>query len=80
MEDGIDITGLSLDMILGYVSDGIPVISRIDDGRYVLVVSYNDADIRYYDPVVDEEIVVSREEYDTMMSACRYEAYTYVTD
>ena len=79
-KDGIDITGLSLDMILGYVSDGIPVISRIDDGRYVLVVSYNDADIRYYDPVVDEEIVVSREEYDTMMSACRYEAYTYVTD
>ena len=30
---GINVTGLSLDMLLGYVSDGIPVISRIDDGR-----------------------------------------------
>ena len=38
---GIDVTGLSLDMLLGYVSSGIPVISRISDGRYVLIVSYN---------------------------------------
>lgn len=75
---GLDVTGLSLDMLLGYVSDGIPVISRIDDGRYVLIVSYNDEDVRYYDPVENKEIVVSREEYTDMMIACQNESYTYV--
>lgn len=68
---GINVTGLSLDMLLGYVSDGIPVISRIDDGRYVLIVSYNDEDVRYYDPVENKEIVVSREEYIDMMVVCQ---------
>lgn len=77
-KEAIDITGLSLEMVLGYVSDGIPVISRIDDGRYVLVVSYNAWDVRYYDPVVDEEVVVSREEYEAYMSKWHNELYTYV--
>lgn len=77
---GIDVTGLSLDMLLGYVSDGIPVISKIDDGRYVLIVSYNDEDIRYYDPVENKEIVVSREEYTDMMMVCQNVSYTYVSE
>lgn len=77
---GINVTGLSLDMLLGYVSDGIPVISRIDDGRYVLIVSYNDEDVRYYDPVENKEIVVSREEYIDMMVVCQNESYTYVSE
>lgn len=79
-KEAIDITGLSLDMVLGYVSDGVPVISRIDDGRYVLVVSYNDWDVRYYDPVIDDETVVSREEYESLMSKWNNELYTYVDD
>ena len=77
---GINVTGLSIDMLLGYVSDGIPVISRIDDGRYVLIVSYNDEDVRYYDPVENKEIVVSREEYIDMMVVCQNESYTYVSE
>ena len=77
---GIDVTGLSLDMLLGYVSSGIPVISRISDGRYVLIVSYNEADIRYYDPVEDKEIVVSRDEYTDMMLQWHNESYTYVEE
>ena len=77
---GIDVTGLSLDMLLGYVSSGIPVISRISDGRYVLIVSYNEADIRYYDPVEDKEIVVSRDEYTDMMIQWHNESYTYVEE
>ena len=77
---GIDVTGLSLDMLLGYVSSGIPVISRISDGRYVLIVSYNEADIRYYDPVEDKEIFVSRDEYTDMMLQWHNESYTYVEE
>ena len=67
-------------MLLGNLSDGIPVISKIDDGRYVLIVSYNDEDIRYYDPVENKEIVVSREEYTDMMMVCQNVSYTYVSE
>ena len=35
---GADISGISLDLVFGYIGRGIPVISRINDGRYVLMV------------------------------------------
>ena len=75
---GVDITGLSLKLLVGYVSDGIPVISRIDDGRYVLVVSYNEESIRYYDPVINDEVKVSRKAYESKMSLGNNILYTYV--
>ncbi|MGN0396387.1 MAG: hypothetical protein ACI4EF_13570 [Coprococcus sp.] len=78
--EGIDISGLSLEMLLGYVGDGVPVISRINDGRYVLVVSYNSMDVRYYDPVEDEEIVKSREDFEDYMEAGGNILYSYVNN
>ena len=67
--------------VLGlFANRGIPVISRISDDRYVLIVSYNEADIRYYDPVEDKEIVVSRDEYTDMMLQWHNESYTYVEE
>jgi hypothetical protein len=78
--EGVDVSGISLDMVFGYVSDGIPVISRIDDGRYVLVVSYNSEAVRYYDPVIDDEVRVSREEYENSMDKWNSELYTYINN
>lgn len=75
---GVDISGLSLDMLLAYVSDGIPVISRISDGRYVMVVSYNSSHVRYYDPVLGEEVKVTRKEYENAMALWDNELYSYV--
>lgn len=77
---GADISGISLDLVFGYISDGIPVISRIDDGRYVMVVSYNSEAVRYYDPVLDQEVRVSRKEYESAMSKWNSELYTYVKE
>jgi hypothetical protein len=79
-KEAIEVTGIDLSMSLGYVSNGVPVICRIDDGRYVLLVSYNSVDVRYYDPVLDEEVVVSREEYEKSMSLWSKEQYTYVEE
>lgn len=78
--EGVDISGLSLELVLGYVGNNIPVISRISDGRYVLVVSYNSTDVRYYDPVLDEEVVKSRTAYEGMMESGGNELYSYVAN
>ena len=75
---GADISGLSLDMLLSYVSDGIPVICRISDGRYVLVVSYNSTHVRYYDPISGEEVKVTREQYESAMALWDNEMYAYI--
>lgn len=77
---GADISGLSLSMLLKYVSEGIPVISRISDGRYVMVVSYNSTHVRYYDPVLGEEVKVTRGEYENAMALWNNEAYSYVLE
>ncbi len=75
--DGADVSGISLDLVVAYVGDGIPVISRIDDGRYVLVVSYNSEAIRYYDPVLGDEVKVTRSSYTKSMNLWDSELYTY---
>lgn len=77
---GMDISGLSLELVFGYISDGIPVISRIDDGRYVLIVSYNSEYIRYYDPVIGDEVRTTRAEYENSMEKWNSELYTYIVD
>lgn len=77
---GADISGISLDLVFGYIGRGIPVISRINDGRYVLIVSYNSEAVRYYDPVLDEEVRVSRKEYEASMSKGNNELYSYVQE
>lgn len=77
---GADISGISLDLVFGYISNGIPVISRINDGRYVMVVSYNSEAVRYYDPVLDTEVRVSRKEYEAAMSQGNNELYSYVQE
>lgn len=77
---GADVSGISLDLVFGYVSDGIPVISRIDDGRYVLIISYNSEAIRYYDPVLDDEVRTSRTSYEASMAIWDSELYTYIKE
>ena len=57
-----------------------PVISRINDGRCVMVVSYNSEAVRYYDPVLDTEVRVSRKEYEAAMSQGNNELYSYVQE
>ncbi|MCR5104937.1 MAG: hypothetical protein K6B68_10865 [Eubacterium sp.] len=74
---GINISGVKMDTAIGYLSDGSPFAARIGD-RYVLVVSYNDDYIRYYDPIEDKEIKLERYRFQMQVNEKDNEFYTFV--
>lgn len=74
---GLNISGISLDTAMYYISEGSPVTAKAD-GRYVLIVSYNNKYIRYYDPVKGEEEKVSRKTFTKSVQESGNELYTYV--
>lgn len=76
---GINISGISLDVALYFLDRDVPFAARIDDGRYVLVISYNSSHIRYYDPILDEEVKVTRKEFVEAMSMQGNTMYTYTS-
>lgn len=73
---GINISGVSLDTAVGYLSDGYPFAARLSD-RYVLVVSYNDDFIRYYDPLEDQEVRLQRYAFQLKCEDQNNEFYTF---
>lgn len=76
---GINISGIDLSTALYFLDRDVPFAARIDDGRYVLVISYNSSHIRYYDPVQDEEVKVTREEFEEALSLQGNTMYTYTS-
>ncbi|MCR5213967.1 MAG: hypothetical protein K6E10_06095 [Eubacterium sp.] len=74
---GINLTGVSLDTAIGYLSDGCPFAAKLED-KYVLVVSYNSDFIRYYNPVSGEEERVNRNTFQRKCQDAGNEFYTYV--
>lgn len=61
---GTDITGCDFENGLYYLCKDAPVITRFEDGTYVLVTSYNGQKIRYINPLEEEDIVEPREEFE----------------
>ncbi len=53
IQDGtvLDLTGCSLDAVLYYVDQDIPVLALLDDGSAVLIVGFNELNIVVMDPV-----------------------------
>lgn len=47
----LDLTGCSLDAVLYYVNQDIPVLALLEDGNAVLVVGFNELNIVVMDPV-----------------------------
>lgn len=74
---GINISGISLSTALYFLDRDIPFAARIDDGRYVLVISYNSTHIRYYDPVLGEEVKVTRKVFENSLSLQSNTMYTF---
>ncbi len=74
---GINISGIDLTTALYFLDRDIPFAAQIDDGRFVLVISYNEAYIRYYDPILDEEVRILRYEFEDLLSVYRNTMYTY---
>lgn len=76
---GINISGISLDIALYFLDRDVPFAARIDDGRYVLVISYNSTHIRYYDPILDGEVKVTRKAFAESLSLQGNTMYTYTS-
>lgn len=74
---GINISGIDLSTALYFLDRDIPFAACINDGRYVLVISYNEAYVRYYDPVDDEEVRILRDEFEEALSKQGNTMYTY---
>lgn len=76
---GVNLSGVSLDIALYFLDRDIPFAACIDDGRYVLVISYNSTHIRYYDPVLGEEVKVTRKAFVDSLSLMGNTIYTYTS-
>ncbi|MGN0367729.1 MAG: hypothetical protein ACI4EK_03020 [Wujia sp.] len=76
---GINISGITLDTALYFLDRDIPFAAQIDDGRFVLVISYNSGHIRYYDPILDEEVKCTRDTFEYEMSKQGNTMYTFST-
>ena len=74
---GLNLSGADLDTALLFLGDGIPFATRYR-GRYVFVVSFNADAIRYYDPILGEEVRVDRFTFRNGVVDEGNEFYTYV--
>ena len=74
---GMNISGVDLDTALYFLDRDIPFAARIEKGQYVLVISYNDTHVRYFDPTKNEEIKVKRKTFSDKMSKFGNTMYTF---
>lgn len=75
---GTDITGCDFENGLYYLCKDAPVITRFVDGTYVMVTSYNGEKIRYINPLEQEDIVESRDEFEEKVKDCGNVFISYV--
>lgn len=74
---GVNISGITLDSALYFLDRDVPFAAQLEDGRFVLVISYNDESIRYYDPVEASQIKVDREVFENSISFNKNTMYTF---
>ena len=76
---GMNVSGIDLQTALYFLDRDVPFAACIDDGRYVLVISYNSTHIRYYDPIEGGEIKVTRDAFEDSLSKQSNTIYTYTS-
>ena len=75
---GLNLYGIKLNQVLYYVGKETPVVVGLGGNHYVLLMSYNNTKIRYKDPLQEEDVVVSRTEFENMMRRGGNEYYSYI--
>ena len=55
-----DYTGCKFEDVLYCISKGRPVIAKRANGTFILVMSYNNTKIRYFDPLKEESVQAER--------------------
>lgn len=73
-----NLTGCTVDEILYYVSQGSPVLAKLNSKRYVIVMSYNATKIRYLDPVTGQSTAASRTEITNKLEKAGKIFYSYL--
>lgn len=75
-----NLTGCSVDEILYYVSQGSPVLAKLNSNRYVIVMSYNATKIRYLDPVTGQSTAGGRSEITGKLEKAGKVFYSYLAE
>ncbi len=75
---GINLVGCDVDIALFYLCQGAPVIAKLDGSTYVLIISYNETTIRYYNPVTGEEVREGRYVMENIFAEQGNQFFTYI--
>lgn len=75
-----NLTGCTVDEILYYVSQGSPVLAKLNSNRYVIVMSYNATKIRYLDSVTGKSTAASRTDVTNRLEKSGKVFYSYIAD
>ncbi len=77
-KSSVNLVGCDVDNALFYLCQGAPVIAKLDGSTYVLIISYNTATIRYYDPVAGEEKRLERYIIENSFGEQGNQFFTYI--
>lgn len=75
---GINLVGCDVDNALYYLCQGAPIITKVGENYYVLIISYNETTIRYYDPVDGAEHRQARYILERTFENQGSQFYTYI--
>lgn len=75
---GVNLVACDVDNALFYLCQGAPVIAKLDAETYVIIISYNTATIRYYNPVTGQEHRLERYIIEDMFAEQGNQFFTYV--
>lgn len=74
---GVNLSGCDLEDLVYYISKGRPLITRLKNGRYIVLMSYNSTKLRYIDPVKGESIQADRAKLEKQIKAAGSKYYSY---
>lgn len=75
---GLRLADVPLETVLYYLVNGVPVIARLDEAHYVLITSFNNAAIRYIDPLLGESVRLDRVTFENRVKAAGDLYITYL--
>lgn len=76
---GIDISGIDLSTALYFLDREVPFVASVEENHFVIVFSYNSTHVRYYDPVLGEDVKVTRTSFEEKLSMQSNTIYTYTS-
>ncbi|MBR6222150.1 MAG: hypothetical protein IKQ71_01795 [Lachnospiraceae bacterium] len=77
-KSGLMFTGVDLNTMLYYLSQGVPFITDIGGEHFVLVTSYNALSVRYIDPLEPESVKLDRSTFNKKMTAAGGKCISYI--